>query len=1725
MNHRNWIVAVTAILLIAMFAVSALAAPENPQVSAKNARLQAIAQKVMNGQPVTPEEKAAAYGLIEEMSRANSPVNPPAIDTQGGPDAFGYRWIDNNAEPTGPVYNWVDISATGTEVGINGDDVLSAAIPIGFTFPYYGTNYTTFKVCTNGYMYVDASQTSQTWTNQTLPATSVPNSVIAPFWDDMVTSSNAMLKYQVVEGRLVVSWLGISSYSGGTGTYTFQVILDPSGSILFQYNTLGSSVASSTIGIENTTGTVGLQIQYNGTPANTMAVAGRAILISTLGPATNPVPANGATNVPTNAVLSWTAASGATGYDVYWGTDNPPMTMVSSNQAATNYTPASIAASTTYYWSIVARNAASTNAGPVWSFTSGAGAAPNAPSNGVFTNALMQELTGTFQDNSTDETSFPYYTSTDGANFTFGGSWAGIAGTGTRPWGFVGLTPATHYWGRVFATGPGGTSTGYAEANGWTLANVPAAPSIGTVSHNSIGVTINNSGAPANGAAAQYALYETTTNTYVQADGTLGATAGWGALRTVTVTGLTSGATYTFQAKARNGAGVETAFGPTVSQATNDINAGGPDGGGYRYKNQLAAGGPTYGWITPSGAATTVTGWSSTDDGSAGPFNFGFNFNWYGTTYTQWYAGSNGRIQFGAQDPYSYTQAALPLLNYPAGLYFWNGDMSVSSTTVQYENLTGPNRLVITYTNLRNLGNTYGLDAQAIIYETGEVLMQFGPQTGAPSFIFSGIQSNLGANYLTYPMMPTNGTAILYFSLGAPSTPVPANLATGVPTNTQLSWAAGAGATGYDVYFGTDNPPMTLVSANQAGLNYTPTLAPSTTYYWKVVSLMGASTNAGPVWSFTTGAGAAPNAPTDATFISATTNTITGSFMDNSTNETGFPFYGSLNGTDYTYAFTAPGVAGTGVRSQTLFMLTAGTHYWTRIFAEGAGGTSLNYAETNAWTLPATPAAPTLGAPTFSTIPITLNNNATDPNGAGTVYSIRVNGTLWVQGNGSLSAVQAEAPLAAWNSPPLVVNGLAGNTSYTFEVIAKAGTVSSAFSPSATVSTTSWSPNPNTYTPAVGVLPAAILDVTTTDIPIIVTGTGAVTDIDVRISGTHTWVSDVSMNLIHPSGAPIVPLFLNRGGSADNWTNMILDDEAAASIATGAAPFTGTWIPEQPLSGFDFLEASGTWILRVYDAYNGDTGQITSLELAMGINAAAPPGAPYGPTPTNGAVAIGPNPILGWSAANATTYDVYLGTTNPPTTAVSMGQAGTTFAAGPLTQSSTYYWYINAHNVNGATPGPVWSFTTATPPTSLAAVNDGANVTLNWNPSTGGEQAYVENFSGPTAPGFTFYNAGSTYMIDGGYLKAVNTQTVGNWDFQGYYANTYTDVSVETSLLRPDDVDNSYIIGLLVHGNGGLLDGTGTPYSGYVFGITTNGYYNVWVVTGGTIASVTGWVVTPLVNTVATTPNVVKVNAVGNQYAMYINGTLAYTLTDASFPSGLVGMGSSGTIAGSAVWWDYFRIQTAGFTLTQGQNPATPAIDRFVSTKPGYVSMAETPFCNLPAVNNPYNRPIGYASEAIDAFINYRIYRNSTLLATTTDTSYADVLPDYGTYTYYVTSVYTEGESNPTNNAVITYLPPTPGDPTALTITYSGGNAVLNWTGSTGTVTGYHVYRFATGYFTPPTSGTLIGSTDNATFTYTDTGVNGQYYYRVTAYNGIATSSTPTGGSESVIRTLTPTTK
>ena len=105
-----------------------------------------------------------------------------------------------------------------------------------------------------------------------------------------------------------------------------------------------------------------------------------------------------------------------------------------------------------------------------------------------------------------------------------------------------------------------------------------------------------------------------------------------------------------------------------------------------------------------------------------------------------------------------------------------------------------------------------------------------------------------------------DSTTIVPIAAPLPPPPVltlPTNGASGVSRTSTLSWNASAGATSYEVYFGTSSPPPFL--ANTTATTYSPgALAGGATHYWDIAAGNASGTAASATWSFTTQTGVAP---------------------------------------------------------------------------------------------------------------------------------------------------------------------------------------------------------------------------------------------------------------------------------------------------------------------------------------------------------------------------------------------------------------------------------------------------------------------------------------------------------------------------------------------------------------------------------------------------------------------------------------------------------------------------------------------------------------------------------------------------------------------------------------------------------------------------------------------------------------------------------------------------
>lgn len=110
-------------------------------------------------------------------------------------------------------------------------------------------------------------------------------------------------------------------------------------------------------------------------------------------------------------------------------------------------------------------------------------------------------------------------------------------------------------------------------------------------------------------------------------------------------------------------------------------------------------------------------------------------------------------------------------------------------------------------------------------------------------------------------------------------------------------------------------------------------------------------------------------------------------------------------------------------------------------------------------------------------------------------------------------------------------------------------------------------------------------------------GSGVViTDLNVNVAITHTYIQDLTIRLTSPLGT-VVNILVEPCGDNDNM-NVTIDDSGSAVVCgTGNPALSGVVVPTQALSTFNGQNSAGTWTLTVVDGYSGDGGTLNSWGL------------------------------------------------------------------------------------------------------------------------------------------------------------------------------------------------------------------------------------------------------------------------------------------------------------------------------------------------------------------------------------------------------------------------------------------------------------------------------------------------------------------------------------------------
>jgi hypothetical protein len=543
------------------------------------------------------------------------------------------------------------------------------------------------------------------------------------------------------------------------------------------------------------------------------------------GKASYPNPSNGATGVSLTPTLSWTAGTGATSHDVYFGSSNPPT--FRQNQTGTTYNPGTLQLNTTYYWRIDEIGGQGTITGDVWTFTTTTGTAVLRKGPYLIYPGVNTQMTVLWQLSATESCSIDWGTDT-----SYGSS-ANVPEYGTDHqyrYNITNLTPGVKYYYKV-TTGAGINTGSFTAAPASNATNVKLFMYGDTrsnpASHNTVATGMVNTYTGDSG----YQTICLHAGDWVESDSETTWTSQWFTgnsqttklyefIRNVPLAGCIG--------NHEGGASVFRKYWP------------------FPFVNSEY-------WSFDYGPVHVAV----VDQYNAGGYSVGSNqYNWL------------------VNDLSTSTKSWKIIVLHEPG-WACNGGHP-NNTTVQ--NVIQP--LCTQYGVQIVLAGHVHYYSRAVVDEIQHVTNGAGgapaytPQAGQPYVVtyssplaFCKVEIN-GDSLTCTTLRPDAVTVLDSFTIGTPpppppgqaTNPSPSNGASNVSISTDLSWTAGSGAASHDVYFGTDpTPDATEFQGTQSGTTFDPgTLAYGTTYYWRIDETNANGTTTGLVWSFTTASAPQP---------------------------------------------------------------------------------------------------------------------------------------------------------------------------------------------------------------------------------------------------------------------------------------------------------------------------------------------------------------------------------------------------------------------------------------------------------------------------------------------------------------------------------------------------------------------------------------------------------------------------------------------------------------------------------------------------------------------------------------------------------------------------------------------------------------------------------------------------------------------------------------------------
>lgn len=1047
--------------------------------------------------------------------------------------------------------------------------------------------------------------------------------------------------------------------------------------------------------------------------------------------------------------LTWTNATGASSYDVVYGTSSGNLTSTIAS-VSSSYQVTGLSPSTTYYFAVKAKN--SVGAGTV--FTSNelnAKTATVAPtiSSAVVTTGQIALTWGTVS----GATSYNIYRSTTS------GSYGAALVTGLTGTTYNDTTVAngTQYYYTLKAVN-GSESAASNEVTGLPIASFTVG-STTALSTTSIQITWANP----TGTASADVLYSTTPGGPY--------TTITGASSPRTITGLSSGTTYYLRVVAKNTVGSGTS---SQTAEVSQVTPVSPPSGLVATVN---TGSIKLDWNIATGASgyrvyrstTSGSGYSLVGSPSSNTFTDSTVAN--GTQYYYIVRSFNG-----VESANSSEVTGLPLASFSITS---TSSPSASSVTVNWTGPTGSSAFDIKWGTTSNsyTGSAAGVTSPYTIT---------GLSAGTTYFIRVVAKNSIGPGTSVDSAETSQLTA-----LGAPT----GLAASGAPTGVTLSWTAQPAASNFKIFRGTTSGSLSQIGTGSGTSYFDGTASNGVTYFYAISAFNGSDSalssevSVRSIGTFSLTAATAASASS----INLTWGAATGAASYNVK-------YGTTTGV---YLTTVLGVTS----PYTLTGLTQNTTYFIAIEAVNSvgSGTTLLSNERNAKT--------GVGAPTGLVATATPGNvgltwNAVSGASSYNVYRSTTSGSGYTQiasGVGTTSyptdsvtngtvyyyVVRAFNGIESVNSAEVSVKPISSFT------------IASATPQSATSISVSWGAATGAdaydvqYGTVSGTYSTTIANQTS---PYIITGLTANTQYFIVVKAKNTQGAGTSVLTPEVNARTATAAITNLTASSStsgqislSWSNP--GGATTYNIYRGTSPgvYSSLVTGHASTTYTDSTVINGTQYYYVVRASNGTEAANSNEATAL----------PIGTFSISSTTATASSITVNWGAATgAATYDVRWGTTSGTYPNQALGVSSGHVITG-LTANTQYYIVVRANNAIGggatAQTPQVGQVTALGAPSGLAATGGTSQVVLNWSAVSGATsyKVYRSTTSGSygatLATGITGLNYtdatavnGTTYFYvitafngaDSAYSNEVSSRPIATPSISSVIGNTSTSIQV-----------------------------------------------------------------------------------------------------------------------------------------------------------------------------------------------------------------------------------------------------------------------------------------------------------------------------------------------------------